>query len=178
MTHCSVITATIPRTHSFWASLQSGKAATAITDQEYELSGSSQPSQSHEEASSSGGPFSRLVHKSKRQTSERGTTSQTDHKRHVSRNRGKGGREEDKIFHQPSQEPLRLVPRNNVNLSTTVYSEGVVSEGMMGGKEDDDTSQSSLRHSSTADFGVWREREVVTEVEYIGNGHGVQELNR
>ena len=70
------------------------------------------------------------------------------------------------------------MPQHHVNLSTTVYSEGVGSDGMMGGREDDDTSQSSLRQNSTADFGVWREREVVMEVEYVGNGHGVQELNR
>jgi hypothetical protein len=37
----------------------------------------------------------------------------------------------------------------------------------MGGKEDDDTSQSSLRNTSAGEFGgVWREREVVVEVEY------------
>jgi hypothetical protein len=70
------------------------------------------------------------------------------------------------------------VPRHNTKLSTTVYSEGVRSEGVMGRHEDDDTSQSSLRQSSTADFGVWREREVVMEVEYIENGHGFQELDR
>jgi hypothetical protein len=178
VTHCSVITATIPRTHSFWASLQSGKATTAITDQEYELSGSSQPSQSHDEVSSSRSPFSRLVHKSKRRSNENGTTSQTGHKQHVSRSRGKSGGEEDKIVHQPSEEPLRLVPRHHVNLSTTVYSEGIGSERVMGGAEDDDTSQSSLRQNSTADFGVWREREVVMEVEYVGNCHRVQELDR
>jgi hypothetical protein len=65
-----------------------------------------------------------------------------------------------------------------VKLSTRVYSEGVESEEVMGGMEDDDTSQSSLRPSSTADFGVWREREVVMEVEYLGNSRRVRELNR
>jgi hypothetical protein len=117
------------------------------------------------------------VHKPKKRTSEKGTTSQTDHKKYVSRNRSKGGGE-DRITHQPSQEPLRLVPQDRVKLSTRVYSEGVGSEEVMGGMEDDDTSQSSLRPSSTADFGVWREREVVMEVEYLGNSRRVRELNR
>lgn len=65
-----------------------------------------------------------------------------------------------------------------MNLSTTVYSEGIGSEAVMGGKDDDDTSQSSLRQNSTADFGVWREREVVMEVEYVRNGHKVRQLDR
>jgi hypothetical protein len=178
VTHCSVITATIPRTHSFWASLQSGKATTAITDEEYELSGGSQPSQSHDQVSSSRRAFSRLVHKSKSKTSEKGTTSQTSQNRRLSRNRSKDGSGEHQITHQPGQEPLRLVPRHNTKLSTTVYSEGAGSEGVMGRHEDDDTSQSSLRQSSTADFGVWREREVVMEVEYIEHEHRFQELER
>lgn len=42
----------------------------------------------------------------------------------------------------------------------------------MGGKEDDDTSQCSLRNTSTADLGVWREREVIVEVEYNGRREG------
>jgi hypothetical protein len=70
-----------------------------------------------------------------------------------------------------SQEPLRLTPNQNAELKTRIYSEPVGSETMMGGKEDDDTSQSSLRHISTGDFGVWREREIRVEVEYNGRDH-------
>jgi hypothetical protein len=164
-----VITATIPRTHSFWASLQSGKAATAITDEEFELSGSSQVSQSHAKISSSRGPFSRLVYKSNRGGDGKGTSSQTNDEPRVGRNRDNSGGEEGN---------LRLVPQHQANLSTTVYSEGVEREVVMGRKDDDDTSQSSLRQSSTAGFGVWREREVVMEVEYVRNDHMFQELHR
>jgi hypothetical protein len=164
-----VITATIPRTNSFWASLQTGKAGTAITDQEYELSGGSHVSRSHAEISSSRGPFSRLVHKSKIGSDGKGTCSQTNDERRVGRSRGSGGGEEGN---------LRLVPQHHTNLSTTVYSEGVGGEVVMGRKDDDDTSQSSLRQNSTAGFGVWREREVVMEVEYVRNDHMFQELHR
>jgi hypothetical protein len=111
-----------------------------------------------------------LVHKSKRESDGKGACSQTNDERRVGRSRSKGGGGEEGN--------LRLVPEHHANLSTTVYSEGVGGEVVMGRKEDDDTSQSSLRQDSTAGFGVWREREVVMEVEYVRNDHISQELHR
>ncbi|KAG9229524.1 hypothetical protein BJ875DRAFT_192971 [Amylocarpus encephaloides] len=157
VTHASVITATIPRTHSFWASLQTGKASTAITDQEYELSNS---------------PFTSKASGSRQKISKFITSSLTSRSRHDAtpyRSKNRSVRlDEEEIDPRTSQEPLRLVPpKSNGDLSTRIYS-GAARNGVMGGVADDHTSQTSLQNAtSRAEFGVWRESEIAIEVEYI-----------
>ena len=53
-----------------------------------------------------------------------------------------------------------------------MYSDSVPQkESVVGGREDDNNSQSSLREESRSGFGVWREREFAVEVEYIEHTH-------
>jgi hypothetical protein len=59
---------------------------------------------------------------------------------------------------------LRLVPKHDGDLKTTVYSNRT---GRGREREEDDTSESSLRQGSRTGFGVWRESEFAVEVEYI-----------
>lgn len=72
---------------------------------------------------------------------------------------------EEGLRRQTSEEPLQLVPKTNSDLNTRVYCDEVGNEALAGGRSDDDTSQSSLRHGSQG--GVWMEREVVMRVEYL-----------
>ena len=57
------------------------------------------------------------------------------------------------------------MPKSNSDLNTRVYCDDVGNEASAGGRSDDDTSQSSLRQSGRG--GVWLERVVVMEVEYL-----------
>ncbi|KAH8665725.1 hypothetical protein BGZ60DRAFT_409771 [Tricladium varicosporioides] len=175
VTHCSLITATIPRTHSFWSSLQSGKTNAAITEQEFELSSGHSPFNSR--LGSSKHPFSKISKHSKddmkksnnsSMNQSKSWSSSRDHELSRSRTKAQTQKPETLSPNGVSEEHLHLVPNNNVNIHTRVYT-GVGHEPVMGGNDDDDTSQSSLKQSHIADFGVWTDREVRIEVEYVGN---------
>ncbi|EPE25322.1 hypothetical protein GLAREA_01234 [Glarea lozoyensis ATCC 20868] len=107
VTHTSLITATIPRTHSFWASLQTGKASTAITDQEYELSS---PQNSRQYASAR---IRNFITSSRNHTISRNHTPRSKGAEPLSSREGS----------RNSNEPLRLVPLYEARLGTRVYSD-------------------------------------------------------
>ena len=148
----------------------SGKANTAITEQEYELSGGSQPSPLNSRISSKRifAKFSKTSrtnssHVDEEQSGSWSSARNRDTKQ--SQNRSHMGGES--LRHSTSQEPLQLVPKPKVDLQTRIYSDEAGTEPAMGGQEDDDTSQTSLRLHSPGDFEVWREREVIVQVDYI-----------
>jgi hypothetical protein len=94
------------------------------------------------------------------------TSSSTVRSRHPKQSASQSQMRGEVLHHTASEEPLQLVPQPKMDLKTRVYHDDGGNEVAMGGREDDDTSQTNLRLHGPGDFEVWREREVVVQVEY------------
>lgn len=133
-----MITATIPRTNSFWNSLQTGKTGTYVTQEEYELSDS---------RGGSTGMFT------KRSGSTRPKSNLQSNLR------------------SQDNSPFPLVPPAESKVSTRAYAstsenhyDDFRSQAIMGGTEDEDSSQSSLKQRGLHGE-IWRDVEVSIQVE-------------
>ncbi|KAH8810974.1 hypothetical protein F5884DRAFT_263455 [Xylogone sp. PMI_703] len=154
----SVVTATIPRTNTFWVSLQSGKASAGVTD--FELSNSP----------SHGLSLTRGDKKSNKKNNSNSCISSGSQSR----------------THSLSDEPnlrspnshLRLIPKTGNKVSTKIFSDSadrdhgsdetelVADSAPVGGLEDDDRSQSSTAVGTTS-AGIYRSTQVSVVEEHV-----------
>lgn len=167
----SAITATVPRTNTFWQSLQSGKSGVNITNQEYELSSGFK--------SGSGG-------------NSNPNTWNAGSNLHRS---GNHSRNDDEPRSHTQSGRLKLVPPVKSKVLTTISSgandrdrgkgyreideqELVKEQAGMGRRDDDDGgSQSSDRKGSLAapglnPFGIYQKVDVRIEVEHAKGREG------
>jgi hypothetical protein len=157
--HLSVISSTIPRTHSFWSSLQIPVADTRIHNRAFEL----QQSRGSKRWSSWWNPMSSGMGGTLAAGSKTiDTDTDTD----------------------ASAVPLKLVPSNTGETRTRIYvqrpsslqtgggqsSTNLREDTTMGGREDEDTSQSSLRGRNLAQA-AWSQNEITVEVDIRVSGH-------
>jgi hypothetical protein len=146
----SIITATIPRTNTFWVSLQTGKSGAIVT--EYELSGSRSQGNTLANEAGTGGLSSKSQARS--QADEPSLRGQNAH--------------------------LRLIPRSANKVSTKIFAAGreaggdetelVAGRAPVGGLEDDDRSQKSLRPGGG--LGIYRNTEVSVVEEHVSRRGG------
>lgn len=151
----SAITATIPRTNTFWVSLQTGKAGADVT--EYELSGSR-----------SAGNNTFATHHTKNTLTAKSQSSTT------SASEIHGQNDEPGLRSQNAH--LRLVPGSKNKVSTKIFAaerelgsdetELVPARAPTGGLEDDDKSQKSLVRPGQS-LGIYRNTEVSVAVEHV-----------
>jgi hypothetical protein len=152
----SIITATIPRTNTFWVSLQTGKTGVNVT--EYEFSGSNSQGNtialSYAKPNRTNGNGSSTQSQTRSQTDEPGLRSQNAH--------------------------LRLIPNSKNKISTKIFAterelgsdetELVAGRAPVGGLEDDDKSQKSLRPGQgqgSMAMGIYRNTEVSVVTEHV-----------
>ncbi|KAJ9635943.1 hypothetical protein H2201_000058 [Coniosporium apollinis] len=127
--HFSVISATIPRTNSFWISLQTGKTGTYVTQEEYELSDSRGGSTGmFTERSGSARPKSNIQSNLRSQ--------------------------DNSPLPLVPQAESKVSTRVYATNSESTYDD-FRNQAVMGADEDEDSSQSSLKQRGH--YGVWRD---------------------
>jgi hypothetical protein len=135
----SLITATIPRTHSFWASLQTGKTSAHITQHEYDLSNSG----------------------SRERSGKRSNTIPGS-----SKNKSKQRDRKDLPFDFLPSGGARMSTHIYSNTANPHHSrDDLHDQTMMSSQMDEENSQSSLKERAEQ-HGVWRNCEVTVEIEY------------
>ena len=145
----SIITATIPRTNTFWVSLKTGKSGVVVTEYELSDSRSQGGTLAYAKGTVGGAGGSSTQSQTRSQIDEPGLRSANAH--------------------------LKLIPRSGGKVSTKIFaerdngsdeSELVAGRAPVGGLEDDERSQKSLGRRAGG-LGIYRNTEVSVVEEHI-----------